>query len=158
MILYHGSLKAIETPDISHSRENTDFGKGFYTTTIESQAEKWTNRFKRRFGYGTLSLYKADEAEMRENISILDFDTYSPEWLDFIIKSRRGETVKTYDLVIGGIANDDVYNTLTLFFKGFIGQDEAIRRLQYGKPNIQYCFRNQGVIDNFLEFIGMETL
>ena len=51
MILYHGSHNVIEKPDISFSRDNTDFGKGFYATTIKSQAEKWTNRFKRRFGY-----------------------------------------------------------------------------------------------------------
>jgi len=56
MILYHGSLEAIEKPDITFSRDNTDFGKGFYTTTIESQAIRWTGRFKRRFGYGTLSM------------------------------------------------------------------------------------------------------
>ena len=34
-----------------------------------NMAHKWINRFKRRFGYGTLSLYKADETEMRKNIS-----------------------------------------------------------------------------------------
>ena len=60
MILYHGSLKPIEKPDISYSRDSTDFGKGFYTTTIKSQAEKWTNRFRRRFGYGALSVYEID--------------------------------------------------------------------------------------------------
>ena len=158
MILYHGSLKPIEKPDISYSRDSTDFGKGFYTTTIKSQAEKWTNRFKRRFGYGALSVYEIDEAKMRKNISVLDFETYSPKWLDFIVRSRKGEATETYDLVIGGIANDDVYNTLTLFFRGYIEQDEAIRRLRHEKPNIQYCFKNQETIDKYLKFIGTEPL
>lgn len=34
MILYHGSYLEINKPDLSHSRDNVDFGKGFYTTPI----------------------------------------------------------------------------------------------------------------------------
>ena len=158
MILYHGSLEAIEKPDISFSRSNTDFGKGFYTTTIKSQAEKWAGRFKRRFGYGTLSIYEADEKGLRENISILEFETYSVQWLEFIAANRQGKSIGNYDLVIGGIANDDVYNTLILYFRGYIEQEGALKRLRYEKPNIQYCFKNQKTIDNYLQFIGMETI
>jgi len=158
MILYHGSSRAIEKPDISFSRDNTDFGKGFYTTTIKFQAEKWTNRFKRRFGYGALSLYEVDETTMRKEVNILEFETYSTAWLDYVVKSRKGEITETFDLVIGGIANDDVYNTLTLFFRGYIETDEAIKRLRHEKPNIQYCFKNQSVIDKHLKYIGMENL
>ena len=158
MTLYHGSLEVIEKPDISFSRNNTDFGKGFYTTTIKSQVEKWTNRFKRRFGYGIISIYEVNDLELRKNVSVLEFDTYSAEWLDFIAKSRKGEIIGNFDMVIGGVANDDVFNTLTLFFDGFIEKDEAIKRLRYEKPNIQYCFRNQNVIDKYLKYIGKEAL
>lgn len=38
MIVYHGSYCIIENPDISRSRDNLDFGKGFYLTEIKSQA------------------------------------------------------------------------------------------------------------------------
>ena len=158
MILYHGSRYTIEKPDISFSRNNTDFGKGFYTTTIKSQAINWTGRFKRRFGYGTVSMYDVDELDLRKSVSILEFETYSEPWLEYIVKCRRGEFSGNYDLVIGGIANDDVYNTLTLFFRGYIGKEEAIKRLRYEKPNIQYCFKNQVVIDNYLKFTGMEKI
>ena len=158
MILYHGSLNAVEKPDISFSRNNTDFGKGFYTTTIKSQAEKWTSRFKRRFGYGALSLYEADDIALRENVSILEFETYSTQWLEFIAKSRNGEIIGSYDLVIGGVANDDVFNTIALYFRGYMETEQAIKRLRYEKPNIQYCFRNQNIIDKYLKYIGMEPL
>ena len=157
MILYHGSLEAVKKPDISYSRDNTDFGKGFYTTTIREQAEKWTNRFKRRFGYGTLSLYEVDDEDLRKNVSILEFETYSVQWLEFIAGSRMGEMTGHFDLVIGGVANDDVFNTLALYFRGFIEKEETIKRLRYEKPNVQYCFRNQAVIDKYLKYTGMET-
>lgn len=29
MIVYHGSVEAIETPDVLHSHRPLDFGKGF---------------------------------------------------------------------------------------------------------------------------------
>jgi len=158
MILYHGSLEVIEKPDISFSRNNTDFGKGFYTTPIKSQAEKWTGRFSRRFGYGTMSMYYVDELDLRKNVSILEFETYSDQWLEYIVKCRQGKSGEDYDLVIGGIANDDVYNTLTLFFRGYIEKEEAIKRLRYEKPNIQYCFKNQIVIEKYLKYNGMEKI
>ena len=158
MILYHGSLEAIEKADFSFSRDSTDFGKGFYTTTIKHQAERWTNRFKGRFGYGTLSIYEVDEPILRKNVSILEFETYSVQWLEHIAKCRLGESAGNYDLVIGGIANDDVYNTLTLYFRGYIEKEEAIKRLRYEKPNIQYCFKNQAVIDTYLKYTGMERI
>lgn len=39
MIVYHGSSLEVTTPDIRHSRDNVDFGKGFYVTPIKEQAE-----------------------------------------------------------------------------------------------------------------------
>ena len=158
MILYHGSLEEIKNPDISFSRSNTDFGKGFYTTTIKAQAISWTGRFKRIHGHGTISIYEFAEAELRENISVLEFSTYSIEWLEYITKCRLGESSNFYDLVIGGVANDDVFNTLTLYFRGLIQNEEAIRRLRYEKPNIQYCFKNQKIINQYLRFIGKEQI
>ena len=154
MILYHGSYCAIEKPNISFSRGNTDFGKGFYTTTIQSQAEKWAERFKKQRGAAVVSEYEINEFEVRKNTSVLEWTTYCEEWLDFIAECRRGGTGGSYDLVIGGIANDDVFNTLMLYLRGFIDKKESIKRLSYEKPNIQYCFRNQSVIDTYLVFVG----
>ena len=157
MILYHGSSKVIEKPDLTFSRKNTDFGKGFYTTTIKSQAIKWTNRFKNRSGHGVLSLYEVDADDLRKNVSFLEFETHSVEWLEFIAESRKGNLIGNYDLVIGGVANDDVFTTLSLYFRGYIDKEEAIKRLRYEKPNIQYCFRNQVIIDKYIKYTGMET-
>ena len=41
MILYHGSTIRVENPILAKCRSNTDFGRGFYTTTSKEQAEKW---------------------------------------------------------------------------------------------------------------------
>lgn len=41
MILYHGTTKIINHPDVSFSKSYLDFGKGFYLTSYQRQAEKW---------------------------------------------------------------------------------------------------------------------
>jgi hypothetical protein len=155
MILYLGSSIAIEKPDLSFSRDNTDFGKGFYTTPLREQAVKWTERFIRRNGSGVLSVYEFLRPidQFPKEIRLLEFNTHSKKWLDFITVCRLGQPSDgNYDLIIGGVANDKVFDTLTLYFDGTIAERDAIRRLRYNKPNFQYCFKTQGIIDKYLIF------
>lgn len=107
MNLYHGSYVEIEQPDLEHSRNNVDFGRGFYTTPLYEQALKWCDKFKRRNQSGIVSKYWFDEEKM-QNLKVLKFDSYSEEWLDFILACRKGNDVTDYDIVIGGVANDVV--------------------------------------------------
>lgn len=108
MIVFHGSSVEVQSPDVYHSRENVDFGKGFYITPIKAQAVKWAARFKRHKGKG--------------------------------------------------VANDKVFNTIELYLEGLIEKAEAIKRLQYDKPNLQMCIRNQQLIDEFLQFTESEEI
>lgn len=62
-----------------------------------------------------------------------------------------------YDLVIGGVANDRVFNTVELFFDGLIDKQEAIKRLRFEKPNLQLCFRTARALA-LLTFEGSETI
>ena len=48
MRLYHASTSKIEKPDVLHSRDKLDFGKGFYLTAIREQAVRYAERFTRR--------------------------------------------------------------------------------------------------------------
>jgi hypothetical protein len=158
MILYHGSHLVIKKPDISFSRNNVDFGRGFYTTPIKEQAISWSNRFQRKHGQGIVSCYEFDDSVVSNKALVLKFDTYSNDWLDFIVACRRGESIGAYDVIIGGVANDKVFDTIQLFLDGLVDKAESIRRLRYEKPNIQYCFRNQAVIDQYLKFVSSEVL
>jgi hypothetical protein len=158
MILYHGSWLVIEKPDIAFSRENVDFGRGFYTTPLREQAARWAERFKGRRGHSVLSLYELDEVAVRRVALTLEFETYSEEWLDFIFASRRGEILGKWDIVIGGVANDKVFDTIEAFLNGFYNKEQAIGKLKYSEPNIQYCFKNQHIIDEYLKFISSEEL
>ena len=63
-----------------------------------------------------------------------------------------------FDVIIGGVANDKVFDTVELFFDGLIDKSEALKRLRYEKPNMQICFRSQQVIDKHLKFISYEAV
>lgn len=157
MILYHGSYTEITKPDLKHSRPNVDFGRGFYTTPLYEQAIRWCRKFKRRGRDGIVSCYHFDETAY-DTLKVLKFDSYSEDWLDFILSCRRGKDNTDYDIVIGGVANDKVFNTIELFFDHLIDKAEAIKRLRFEKPNLQICFRSEYSLDKYLHFEGSEQV
>ncbi len=57
------------------------------------------------------------DEEKLQNMKVIRFDSYSEEWLEFILNCRRGDDTTDYDVVIGGVANDKVFNTVELFLK-----------------------------------------
>lgn len=156
MKLYHGSNIEIQTPDLSHSRKNVDFGRGFYVTPIYDQAEKWCKKFMRKGENGIVSVYDFDKNAFSA-LKTLSFDSYSEAWLDFILACRSGRDASDYDLVSGGVANDKVFNTVELYFDGLIEKSEALKRLKFEKPNLQLCFRSEKALE-FLKFERSEKL
>lgn len=156
MRLYHGSFLPIPAPDLAHSRSHVDFGRGFYLTPLYAQAVDWCGKFKRRGRDGIVSCYEFDETAYRA-LKILRFTAYSEQWLDFILSCRSGQDFSDYDIVIGGVANDKVFNTVELYFERLIDKAEAIRRLRYEKPNLQICFRSQASL-GYLTFEGSEPV
>jgi len=152
----------VEKPDLAFSRLRTDFGKGFYLTPLKAQAISWAQRFFRERGEAAISLYEflpKHDDKLPPDTKILEFDNHNLEWLNFVTACRLGHyTSADWDLIIGGVANDKVFDTLQLYFDGLIGADEAIGRLRYNKPNFQYCFKTQSLIDDYLHFTGSEEL
>ena len=156
MIVYHSSNLSVEQPDIKFSRNYLDFGKGFYMTTLLEQAIKYAQRFKRRKEQAWLSTYELKFNP--ENWKILQFDSYNREWLQFVTNCRRGTDNSDYDLVIGGIANDEVIQTIERYFAGEISENDALGLLKYQKPNNQYCIRSQRMLNECLKHKASKEL
>ena len=58
MTLYHASTLCIDKPDVLHSRDNLDFGKGFYLTSLYEQAIRYSERFTRRGKEAFINVYE----------------------------------------------------------------------------------------------------
>lgn len=159
MRVYHGSYCIVDKPDISFSRDSLDFGKGFYVTNIEKQAISWTDRFKKRGKKGYINIYELKLEKRKEKFKVKEFLVYNIEWLDFILDCRDGKDgYLNYDIIIGGIADDRVYNTIELYRDNLIEKEEALRRLQYFKPNNQICIINQKIIEKYLKYEGSKEV
>lgn len=156
MKLYHSSDMQVVMPDIVHSRDYLDFGKGFYLTSIRDQAVRYAQRFIRRQREGWLNAYNLEFKPT--DWKIQEFDSYNKDWLKFVAQCRSGTDNTDYDLVIGGIANDKVIQTLDRFFEGELSETAALGLLMYEKPNIQYCIRSQRMLDECLKHIESELL
>ena len=150
MILYHTSYLEIKNPDLSHVRNYLDFGLGFYLTPSYNQAVNYSNKFKIQNKDSFINEYSFDD-KAYQTLSILKFDSYSEEWLDFIINCRHGNDKTHQDIVIGGVVNDKVFNTVELFFDNLIDKKEAIKRLKNEKRALQYCFRTEQAL-SYLQF------
>lgn len=151
MTVYHASTEIIENPDVLHSRDYLDFGKGFYLTTIREQAEKYALRFIRRGKRAFLNEYELKDD--LSNFSQKIFARYDDEWLEYVGACRYGKECEHYDMVSGGIADDKVFNTVDLYFSGEMNKQDALKRLIYEKPNNQICIISQELINNHLIFI-----
>lgn len=119
MIVYHGSIEIIKNPDVMHSKKYLDFGQGFYLTTFENQAKKWAARKgMRQKKTPIVNVYEMSEEW--QNLKVLSFEKENEEWLDFVCAGRKGEPLnKEYDIIIGNVADDDVFKTVDMYFEDY---------------------------------------
>lgn len=133
MTVYHGSYTDIPIPKLIKSRHTKDFGPGFYCTVIREQAERWA----RRYDTPIVNIYTV---RLNTGLNILEFKDMTEEWLDFIINCRNSKP-HNYDLVIGAMANDQIYNYIADYIDGIITRDQfwSLARFKYPTHQINFC-------------------
>lgn len=158
ILLYHGSFMEITSPQTYKGRKKVDFGQGFYLTRLSEQAEKWSRAIAIRKGprvKPVVNVYTLDYDKIYEDgYSVKVFTEYNLEWLDYVVDCRHfGERQKLYDVIEGGVANDNVIDTVEDYENGRITVEQALGQLRYKKVNHQLCIRNQEVIDKYMQFM-----
>ena len=149
MLVYHGSNLAVEKPRLLAQNKHLDFGPGFYTTTNRAQAEDFSHKVVRREGGGipTVSVYEVDEKRIEEDLVVQRFRSPNEEWLDFVSANRMGEyTGRMYDVVVGPVADDDVFVTVTLYLGGILTKSQAIEALKVKRLYDQYVWKTGAAI------------
>ncbi|MDR1833953.1 MAG: DUF3990 domain-containing protein [Propionibacteriaceae bacterium] len=156
MRLYHGSDVAVAAPRLVGQRRGLDFGSGFYTTSNLTQAERFSANVarRRRSSSQFVSEYDFDENVAFSKLDVLSFSAPDGDWLDFVFACRSGSyDGPGYDLVVGPVANDDVYPTLQAFAYGVLTREQAIDALRVRRLYNQYVFRSEEAL-SFLEFVS----
>ena len=155
MLLYHGSNIAVENPQLIEQTRGLDFGAGFYLTTDEKQAVRFSKIiFKRRkSGLPTVSVYDFDMETAERTLSICRFKSADAGWLRFVVDNRL-KTYQgiTYDIVIGPVANDTIMPAIQAFLGGFMSEEAAIITLKASKLVDQICLKSNKAL-SFLQYI-----
>ncbi|MBR4912737.1 MAG: DUF3990 domain-containing protein [Bacteroidales bacterium] len=160
VIVYHGGTEKVEFPVCKFGRRNLDFGQGFYVTDLRQQAVDWATQVAdRRNETPIINRYRLNRDAILGKARCKVFTAYDRDWLQFIVASRRGESVAdNYDYIEGGVANDRVVDTVNLYMAGLMDEETALLRLSQHQPNNQMCLLSQELTDKYLIFDGTETI
>ena len=145
IILYHGSQKSVEAPEIRISKYNKDFYYGFYCTVLPEQAKRWAVRHS---GKGIINEYLYIPNEL---LNVLRFPEMTEEWLDFIVACRSGKS-HDYDIVEGPMANDIIFNYIQNYVDGKISRTAFWELAKFKKPTHQISFHTAKALTT-LQFI-----
>lgn len=149
MILYHGTNLVVEKPKPVEQNRYLDFGFGFYTTSNLEQARNFALKVvKRNGGKPIVNIYEFDEKQVAIAGDCKRFSAPDDKWLDFVSDNRNGiYKGESYGIIIGPVANDDVYTTLQLYLGGFLTREQALQTLKIKKLYDQYVFATQETMD-----------
>jgi len=154
MILFHGSSLLIEIPSLNLSRKSLDFGAGFYTTVNREQAVDFAMKVgvRKRQKNCYVNVFDFDMEAAGPVLEIMRFSEPDKLWLDFVHENRHGTyTGKFYDLVIGPVANDDVFATLIIYEQGILNVEQTLESLKIKKLYNQFVFKSEKAL-SFLKF------
>ncbi len=143
LVVYHGKCSDFEKIDLNKSHNRRDFGKGFYTTILQSQSKEWAYRLSMREKKNKYYVYEFlfEEADV---LKVKRFDRLNEEWLEFIKSNRsKGGLQHDYDVVIGPVADDNTMETVQLYIANILTASEAVERLRYNKVNNQVSFHTK---------------
>jgi hypothetical protein len=159
MLLYHGSNLEVARPQLVEQTRGLDFGGGFYLTAREEQANDFAERVmnRRKMGTATVNVYEFDEASSKQSLDIAYFPEPNADWLAFVRDNRlKTYAGKQYDLIIGPVANDNVFLTVQAVVIGQFTVEAALVALKPYKLFDQYCFATQKAL-SMLKFVKAAT-
>ena len=149
MLVYHGTNIVIEQPQIINRFKTLDFGEGFYTTENESQARDFAVKVCERRNPRLCPIVNCYEFRGDfDEFSVLRFDAPDEDWLDFVVARRKGIALKEkYDLIIGPVADDDVFGTIILYEAGQLDKEDAIKRFKVKQLYNQVVFCGESALN-----------
>lgn len=165
-LLYHGTNRAFEMPDLSAGRAGMDFGKGFYLTPNPATARKMAERVVRFTGEGNpvVLAFEFDEEAARRRSLVRDYPVMDRTWVRFILANRLGDASSAdhnldlrYDIVHGYVADDRLMQIIDDYENGDLTIEEVERKLAAAQfKAFQYSFHTPSAIA-LLRFKGALT-
>jgi hypothetical protein len=145
----------VSKPSIDYTKRTVDFGRGFYVTSVKIQAERWAwGKAKRHGGFRVVNTYDLNLSEL----NVKRFNGVSEAWVDFVILNRTNRNaISKYDVIIGEVADDQVYDAIQLYLVGIFDKHRLIQELRMKGKNNQLCLKTNRAMQR-LRYRGYELV
>ena len=152
IILYHGSKSGIEGAIAPKSREQCDFGRGFYMGTEAAQALTLICDYdKSKFYIVSLDTTRLDSVDIQANLDLAMLVAYHRGRMEKIKGTPFYEKYRDWfnnkDLITGSIANDRMFYVIDNFFVGNITDAALVNSLSALQLGRQYVAVTQKCCD-----------
>lgn len=147
-MIYHGSEKIINSPDITLGKRHNDYGQGFYCTEDFELAKEWACKNDQD---GFVNIYELDLEDLK--VLNLNSNGYTIlNWIAILLKNRLfsldtpvsrnareyiiehfGINVEEYDVVVGYRADDSYFSFAEAFVSNSLSLSSLSKALRLGK-------------------------
>ena len=154
-VLFHGSKNGLSEVVISGSRDNCDFGKGFYLGETYNQALSFVCEKEKScvysFRYSLANLkIKRFECNLEWMLAICYYRGTLGEFSSNFKVSQIIADIETADVVIAPIADNKMFYVMAQFTEGEINADVALHSLSASKLGLQFIFRTEKALQNLV--------
>ena len=152
-VLFHGSRNGLSEITVDGSRENCDFGRGFYLGESNNQALSFVCEKENSSVYSFY--YSLDDLKIKRFDSDLEWMLaicYYRGRLEEYTSSKKilqiVNEINSADVIIAPIADNKMFYIMTQFTDGDINADVALHSLSASRLGLQYIFKTNKALNN----------
>ena len=154
-VLFHGSKFGLSEVTVSGSRDNCDFGKGFYLGETYSQAVSFVCEKEKScvysFGYSLADLkIKRFECDLEWMLAICYYRGTLKEFQLNSMIDRVVADIEAADVIIAPIADNKMFYVMAQFTEGEINADVALHSLSASKLGRQFIFKTEKALQKLV--------
>ena len=150
-LLFHGTRSLLDAPlDLDHSRTNVDLGRGFYLGETYQQAASYVAMTKKARVY--VFKTKTFGVELEWMLAVAYYRGELERFKDHPLMRAIVDECEKADVIIAPIADNNMYELMNRFARGYITDLAATRALSASNLGLQHIFRTQKALDS-LEMI-----
>ena len=154
-VLFHGSKDGLSVITESGSRNNCDFGKGFYLGETYNQALSFVCEKNNSSVYSFhCSLdglrIKQFECDLEWMLAICYYRGTVKEYAEHDRIQKIVSEVESADVVIAPIADNKMFYVMAQFMDGDINADVALHSLSASKLGFQYIFKTNDALKRLI--------
>ena len=153
-LLFHGAKNIINLPlDFKYSKDNNDFGKGFYLGENFEQASTYIANTSSKYVYSfSLNINKLKVEKFNVNTEWMLAIAYYRGWLQNYnrneIINNIIKKVENADVIIAPIADNRMFDLISEFVDGVITNEQCEHALAATNLGNQYVIKTKVALDN----------